>query len=609
MKRLLSMVLLLAVVLSMAASLASCGTPEDDGAHISVYLGEGVYDLDPSDYYVSDNAAQLMSLIYEPLFRISKKGKLECAAADDYEVDEDTRTIIIALKETYWSDGNRVKAEDFVYAWRDVILSPNNANPAASLLYDIENAVEIKNGAPINSFGVIPRGYELEITYREGADYEQLLRNLACVATAPVRQDVANLAPSHWSKSADIIVTNGPLKVKSLKYPITALEYQQKVDDETVEDIPEDRFTPGSITLERNKGYHQSPNKKDYDNEVRPYRLNASFTVDDKEVSFGYDALVNKTVFYLGDASLADRAANKDNAVVADLASTYTYVFNSTKKPFTNPNVRYALSIALDRQAIADAIVFGKPATALVGDVSAQTIGGKSQELLGNKANMDKARELISGANLSAADMKFTLTVSADEESLKIAEYAVAAWTELGFNVTLNAVNTKESIVVDKTSTSGYAYIRDSYVQYLVNGIAQNGTDFDVVGIDLQTYSDDAFVALSSFSSTLNGNGVYYEGEKNAVKIKGTLGGWSNDNYDKLIAEAYAAKDEDVREEKLKAAEKLLVEQAPIAPVIFNQNFAFVSKDLKKIQYNGYGFFEFSNAKLKNYEDYLPKEN
>lgn len=613
MKRLLSMVLLLAVVLSVAASLASCGAPEDDGAQISVYLGEGVYDLDPSDYYVSDNAAQLMSLIYEPLFRINKKGKLECAAADDYEVDEETRTISISLKETYWSDGNRVKAEDFVYAWRDVILSPNNANAAAPLLYDIENAAEIKNGAPINSFGVVPRVYDLEITYREGADYEQLLRNLACVATAPVRQDVANLAPGHWSKSADTIVTNGPLMVRSLKYPITDLEKDDIIakGDEVSEEI-----LPGSITLERNKGYHQSPNKKDYDNEVRPYRLSATFTVGEAEVTIGYEDLQNKTVFYLGDATLAERAANKKNAAVADLASTYTYIFNSTKAPFNNPNVRYALSIALNRQAIVDAVVFGKPATALVGDVSSESIGG-TQELLATGDNMTKAQELIAAANIPASEMNITLAVNANEESLKIAELASAAWEQLGFEVKIVSESYIESNVVDKTSTTGYAYVRDDALQHLVNGIAQYGWDtygwdtiaptIDIIGIDLQTYSDDAFVALSSFSATLNGNGVNFEGDTNKVAVKGVLGGWNNAEYNKLIEEAYAATDSKTREEKLKAAEKLLVEQAPVIPVMFNQSFAFISKELKKVEANGYGYFEFTSAKLKNYEDYLPK--
>ena len=607
MKKLLSLVLLLAVVLSVATSLASCGAPEDDGAYISVYLGEGVYDLDPSDYYVSDNAAQLMSLIYEPLFRIDEDGDLECAAADDYEVDEEKRTIYITLRETYWSDGNRVKAEEFVYAWRDVILSPNNANAAAALLYDIENAVEVKNGSkPINSFGVVPRVYDLEITYREGADYEQLLRNLACVATAPVRQDVVNLAPGHWSKSSDTIVTNGPFMVRSLKYPITDMEYNQVEDKD---DIDEDKLAPGSITLERNKGYHQSPTTEDYDDEVIPYRLNANFSVGNKVVNIGYEQLVNNTVFYLGDASLKERAANKDDAIVADLASTYTYVFNTTKAPFSNPNVRYALSLALDRQAIANAVVFGKPATALIGDVSAETIGGEAQQILSTSANMTKAQQLIDAANLSAEDKKITLTVSADEESVAIANLAKDAWAKLGFTVTVNALPYEESYVVDKTSATGYAYVRDDALQYLVKGAAQNGMmDFDVIGIDLQTYSDDAFVALSSFSSTMNGNGVSYEGDQNTPKIKGTLGGWYNATYDKLIKEAYAATDEDVREAKLKEAEKLLIEQAPIAPVIFNQSFAFVSDELDDVEYNGFGFFEFTFAELDDYEDYLPEK-
>ena len=73
MKKLLSLVLVLALMLGAVAVLSSCGKPKDDGAEISVYLGDGVYDLDPSDYYVSDNAAQLMSLLYEPLFRLTEK--------------------------------------------------------------------------------------------------------------------------------------------------------------------------------------------------------------------------------------------------------------------------------------------------------------------------------------------------------------------------------------------------------------------------------------------------------------------------------------------------------------------------------------------------------
>ena len=192
MKKILSLIL---VIASMAASLAvftSCGEPKDGGPEIAVYLGESVYDFDPSDYYVDDNAAQLMSLIFEPLFTVDKNGKLTMdGAASEYEVDEEKRTITISLRESYWSDGIQVTAEHFIYAWRQLLMEPTDVNPAAALLYDVENAVAVKNGElSIYEFGAIADGFDVVITYREGADYKQLLKNLSSVATAPVREDV-----------------------------------------------------------------------------------------------------------------------------------------------------------------------------------------------------------------------------------------------------------------------------------------------------------------------------------------------------------------------------------------------------------------------------------
>lgn len=592
MKKILSLLLVLAVMLGTVAALASCGAPDDDGAEISVYLGGGVYDLDPSDYYVSDNAAQLLSLIYEPLFRLDDDGDLECAAADDYEVDKDKRKIHITLKETYWSDGMRVKAEDYVYAWRNLILNSENANPAAALLYDIENALEVKQGASIDDIGIISRVYELEITYREGADYEQLLKNLACVATAPVRQDTVNLAPGHWSKSAETIVTNGPFMVRSLNYA-------------TDEDS-----TSGAITLTRNKGYHQSPSAEEFDKYVTPYLLMSTFTVGDKAVSITYDALVNNTVFYLGDASLADRKNNKKEAVFGDLASTYTYLFNSTKPLFKDAKVRRALSLALDRNAIIDAIVFGKAATGFLPEFSTETLDG-AQELISTSPKISEAQQLLASVDFTGIEKKFTLVVNADEESLVIANLAKASWAQLGFDVTVKPVDFKASSVLDKVEEKNMT-VFDSELQYYVKGAAEyeNYSNFDVIGFDMQTYSTDGFVALSQFSSTMNGNGVVLKNDgTNAIaRHKSVIGGWKNDAYDKLIKEAYETDDKNTKEEKLKAAEKLLVEQAPIIPVVFNQSFAFVSYELKNVELDGFGHFVLTEAELKNYQDYKTKD-
>ena len=75
MKRIISLLLALTLMVGCVTVLSSCGE-EDNGAEIAVYLGSEIYDLDPSDYFVSDNAAQFMSLLFEPLFSLNEKGKI-----------------------------------------------------------------------------------------------------------------------------------------------------------------------------------------------------------------------------------------------------------------------------------------------------------------------------------------------------------------------------------------------------------------------------------------------------------------------------------------------------------------------------------------------------
>ena len=114
-------------------------------------------------------------------------------------------------------------------------------------------------------------------------------------------------------------------------------------------------------------------------------------------------------------------------------------------------------------------------------------------------------------------------------------------------------------------------------------------------------YSKDAFVALSSLSTAFSGCGTQHD----AQGLLPSFGGWKNDTYNQLIAEAYATADKAVRSEKLHQAEAILANEAPIIPIVFNQNFAFVSKDVSGVTYDGYGNAIFTKANQRNYEDYL----
>ena len=578
MKRILSLVLVLSLLLGSALVLTSCGAPENEGAQIPVYLGEPIYDFDPTDYYVDSNADQLMSLLFEPLFTINDNGKLKMAAAKEYDVDEEERTITIELRETYWSDGSRVLASDYIYAWRDVILDPTKANPAAALFYDIENAVEIKKGEKsCYEFGATGSLYDITIVYREGADYEQLLKNLASVAASPLRQNGVAQSSSYWAKSINTIFTNGP-------FQINALDYED-----------------GILTIKRNLGYHQNPNKVDYDNEVRPHLLTTSFDVEGKPVEISYSDIEEKAVFIMTDATLADKKANKDEAKVYDDLSTYTYVFDTTNPLFANKSVRKALSLVIDRNAIISAIAFGKAADGFISPLAAENI---EQSLISASANKAEAESLLAQANLNGISKSFTLTVNDDEESLAIAEIVEAAWESIGFDVTVKAASTVKNTVIDFANSTNIE-VTDSEIQYLVKEASKGNVQFDVIAVDWQMYSTDPFVALAALTSGMNGCGASFDDA--TTTLRSNIAGWSNADYDALIESAYSTANDDARNEHLKNAEKLLMEEMPIIPLVFNETAVFTAKGISKVKVDGLGNLNFTNVKLKKYEKYLPE--
>lgn len=584
MKRTLSLFLALIMLFGALASLTSCGAPKNDGAEISIYLGDQVFDFDPSDYYVSANAEQVLSLIYEPLFTVNKNGKLKLAAAKDYEVDKEERKIVITLRESYWSDNLKVKAADFVYAWTERILSTSNPNPASALFVDIEGVKELLHGeGSVTDVGIkVTEMDQITLTYCEGADYNRILENLASVATSPVRQDIVEVAETYWAKSANTIVTNGAFKLKSFN----------KED--------------GTFELSRNLGYHQLYNVKDYDNNVRPALLYGNFTVDGREYSVSYEDIKNKVVFIMGDASLADRAEYKKKADVADHTSTYTYVFNTNHPLFKDVNVRLALSAIIDREAIVKAIVFGKAADGFISDVS----GGAKKDLISTTANEAKAREYLALADQSvvAANKAFTLTIDSDEQSKKIAELVEAAWESLGFDVTVEVAAPVESEINEML-------VLDSGIQYLIKDASYGKVDFDVIAVDWQTYCADAAVGLATLTSNLSGmgkeqfSGDVALGTPDYSVARKNVTGWESEEYDALVAAAFAATGKKERAAKLAEAEEYLMSQMPVCPLVFNQSFVFTGSKISKLSFNAFGNFSLTDVKLAGYTKFYKPED
>ena len=596
MKKIVSSLLLVLMLCGTALGLTSCGDkePVGGGAQIGVYLGDAIYDFDPQGDYTNDAALSVISLLFEPLFRINSKGELKKAMASDYEINESKRTIKITLRESYWDDGvTRVTAQDFVYAWKNLIRS-QNANPAAALLYDIENAMEIKmDQISLDEFGARALNDKtIEIKLEAGCkSYKSFLRNLANVALSPLNSlKVAN-REEFWAKKLSTFSSNGPFTLGSY-------------------DVEE-----GVFTLERNAGYH-NPKKTDAtaDAYVTPYMLKTLWNVDTTKSDTVYldelTAQLKKTVFYMGELSLAQRTALKKKVKTSNLLSTYTYAFDTENPLFANKEVRLVLESVIDRSEIVKTIVFGKAATGLVpskvadGTKISSNFRKNSGNLLSTTATktIDEAKARL--AELNVTPGAFTLTYLDSETERAIASYVAQRWTALGYAVTLNPVS---GVQVNYNDGGSTVSLYDSALQ-----LAYETGDFDVIGIDYQMFSTDALVGLSALTSNMNGNGLnygsgegYVEGETTYAPLGNVLG-YKNADYDAKVAAAFAEKNLNKRADLLHEAEKILLQDMPIIPLVFNQSF-YVAKELSGISFGYNGYVSFTKVSQKNYTKYLPK--
>ncbi len=571
-KKVLSLIL---AALMGVTSLAGCTTLEGDdkGAVIDMYLTTEVYNFDPQCSIVDDAQLKVLNLIYDGLTTIGENGKWQKSLMKSYSVEVDNGeefAIIINLKTTRWSDARTVQAADFVYSWKR-LLEASAPNEAASLLYDIKNARDIKMGdATIDDLGVSAVDtYVLRVEFEEKIDLNQFFENCSSVALSPLREDViTRYGEDTWATKPATIVTNGPF-------------------------APREMPSGGVLRLERSAYYYLNPEKEQaLDKYVIPYRLITDYGVGDASAQLAaYDA---GSLFYNGEIALDKRAELESSATITDLMTTHTYVFNTTNPLFEKAEVRRALSLAIDREALADIVVYADPATGYIPTKVFETGKGTSfrevgGDLVASTANAAEAKSLLQSAGVTGGS--FTISVRAGNAvDLAIADYVKSAWSSLGFNVTV------KEIAASVVRMEDDEYPVDSFLE------AYDSGDFDVIAIDMNMLAPNAFSALSQFSAPFSGNGVDMNSENYDVYTH--VSGYSNADYDKLIEDAFAEKDKAARAAILHQAEAKLMEDMPVCPLLFMKDAYIASGELSGISTDYYGTRDFNDTKLKDYMSY-----
>lgn len=225
---------------------------------------------------------------------------------------------------------------------------------------------------------------------------------------------------------------------------------------------------------------------------------------------------------------------------------TYYYAFNTQKGPTADQRVRLALSMTIDRHIMADKVLGTgeKPAWRFTPDVTAGFKPDPSpfEQMSQEEANA-QAKTLLQAAGYGPTKpLKLTLLYNTSENHQKIAIAVASMWKKnLGVDVKLQ--NQEWKTYIDSRNTGNFDVIRASWVG---------------------DYNEP-----STFLSLLT------------AAHSGNISRFNSPEYDKILAQASQETTDAARNKDYNQAEKIIQEQAPIAPIYQYTNGRLIKPWLK----------------------------
>jgi len=237
--------------------------------------------------------------------------------AKSWDVLEGGNKIVFHLRDdVQWSDGKKVRAQDFEYSWKR-LLNPKTASEYAYTLFDIVNAQEYYEGKITDPAAVgvhAPDDTTLVVQLRHPASY--FLAITTFEVTFPQRQDIIEKFESRWTEPENI-VTNGPFLLSSWKH------------ENEIELRANPRFFRGKPAMDK----------------VTMVMVNEKTTALAMYDQGQLDFLDNHSIPIFEKSQLAKRRGFKS---VPQLRGYY-YGFAVNRKPFNDVRVRKAFMMAIDR--------------------------------------------------------------------------------------------------------------------------------------------------------------------------------------------------------------------------------------------------------------------
>lgn len=526
-------------VLSAALLMTGCGASRGgassgsgEGTDLNIGVTWNAATMDPQ-YCIEMNSATYINMCIGRLYTENSEHQLVPELAESVEISEDGKTYTFHLRpENRFGNGEPIRAEDFVYAWRRAV-DPASGSQASYVFDDLcrlKNVDKIKEGKmSVEELGVsAPDGLTLRVELQEPCPY--FLYVVALTPTAPMSRAFIEALDEPYGTSPESILSSGPFLV--------------------------DRYDPLSTQVH----YVRNPYYV-FADQVKIPGICITQQKDEQQEMMAYQAGVLDAALLYGEVlSLTE---GDPNLIEYGSASIYFMMPNFNRvEAFQNRNILAALNLSVNRESIAKNLMKQghRALTRLIPDGFAKNPDGTDfagepdafRESCGYAP--EKALEYWKKGlkELGTDSLRFEILTESGHQD--VSEVIAAEWMKLlpELKVDIRPVNTQQQLQL------------------------MGNKDFDLCFTGWTAdYPDPAgFLAIFT-SDAFNNYGEYTDPE-----------------FDRLIKESSLELEPERRNEMLHEAERILVEDAGFIPLYTSGATWLVSDNVSGFHTDFTGFIQ-----------------
>ncbi|MEK3989256.1 MULTISPECIES: peptide ABC transporter substrate-binding protein [Robertmurraya] len=543
-----SLLLVLTLVLSMFLAACSGGNKEDEAKTDNDSEATGSELAENQEITVLESAEipsmdsvlaedtvgfTMINNVNEGLYRLDQEQNPIPALSDgEPTVSEDGTVYTFKLREAKWSNGDAVTANDFVYAWQRALL-PDSASFYGPYIMTgvIKNADKVKAGeVDPSELGIKALSdTELEVTLEKPVPYFKAL--MAFPTFYPQNQKFVEEKGADFAKNAENLIFNGPFKMTKWD-GVAATEW----------------------TLEKNEEYWDAEN-------VTLTKINYNTSKDPQAAANAFEAGQADVTPKLSTPAVISQYEG-DSRLLTWLEPTEFWLkFNQENEALANKNIRFALSLAFDKDALVNDILqngslaanYAVPADFVKHPETGEDFRAANGDL--NAFDAEKAKEYwekgLAELGVESLELNF---LGGDTETSKTVDAFLKDQLQNNLpGLTINLESVPFSVRLDREDTQNYDILHAGW-----------GPDYP----DAMTFSD----------LWLTGGG------HNKMSF-------SNAKYDELVksAQTELADKPAERFEALQEAEKVLFEDAALAGTYQRASNLLVNEKLEGFTYHIFG--------------------